>query len=447
MSKKELNEQIEMDARNEFLMEQIKERPINRRKLVRRTITTAAMAVIFGLIACFTFLILEPVISHVLYRKEEEQPPAVVFPEDREEMSPEDMLVEDPQSAQERGEENKLEEAQIQQILSEVTLNKDNYTQIYGALSSYTKELNQFMVTITGVTSNVDWFNDVQTSSNQASGVIIYNNGKEVLMLTEYTPLQKAESITVTFFNQLKTEARLKAQDAATNLAVISVDLEKLPGEFIEKDLKIAPLGSSNIVAIVGSPAVAVGRPMGISGSIGYGMVSAISGQQTEADVYYRLLQTDIAGSQHAGGILFNLQGQVIGIITNSKTSSDMKNVITAYGISELKRRIEKMSNEEVFSYFGINGVDVTKEAHDELGVPYGAFVKDAAMDSPAMLAGIRQGDVVTGMGERTIESFRDYVAALLQCKPGETTDITVMRKAQNGYRELTFSVAPGTAK
>lgn len=447
MSKKELDEQIELGARNEFLMEQIKERPINRRKLIRRTITTAAMAVVFGLIACFTFLILEPVISHVLYRKEEEQPPAVVFPEDREEMAPEDMLVEDPQSAQERGEENKLEEAQIQQILSEVTLNKDSYTQIYGALSAYAKELNQFMVTITGVTSNVDWFNDVQKSSHQTSGVIIYNNGKEVLALTEYTPLQKAESITLSFANQMKTEARLKAQDAATNLAVISVDIENLPKDFIENELKIAPLGSSNLISIVGSPVVAVGSPMGISGSLGYGMVSAVSGQQTETDVYYKLLQTDIAGSQNAGGILFNLQGQVIGIITGSKAGSDMKNMITAYGISELKRRIEKMSNEEAFSCLGINGVDVTREARDELGVPYGAFVKEVAMDSPAMLAGIRQGDVVIGMGEKDIASFRDYVAALLQCQPGEAVKITLMRKAQNGYRELAFLVAPEAAK
>ena len=74
----------EQNNQNDFMIERIKERPINRKKLLRRTILTAAMAVIFGLIACFTFLVLEPVISNWLYP--EEEPQIVVLPEDLEEM-------------------------------------------------------------------------------------------------------------------------------------------------------------------------------------------------------------------------------------------------------------------------------------------------------------------------------------------------------------------------
>ncbi|MCM1219164.1 MAG: hypothetical protein NC548_32180, partial [Lachnospiraceae bacterium] len=82
----------EQSNQNDFLVEKIKQRPINRRKLIRRTILTASMAVIFGLIACFTFLVLEPVLNNWLYP--EEEPDIVVFPEDQEEMLPEEMLAE-----------------------------------------------------------------------------------------------------------------------------------------------------------------------------------------------------------------------------------------------------------------------------------------------------------------------------------------------------------------
>ena len=75
---------------NEFLIEKIKDRPINRRKLMRRTLITAGLAVMFGMIACFTILILEPIISGWLYPKEE--PQVVLFPEDPVEKSPEEML-------------------------------------------------------------------------------------------------------------------------------------------------------------------------------------------------------------------------------------------------------------------------------------------------------------------------------------------------------------------
>ena len=85
MSEKDQNNQ------SDFLIEKIKQRPINRRKLIRRTIITAAMAVIFGLIACFTFLVLEPIFSKWL--NPEEEPQVIVLPEDQEEMLPEEMLA------------------------------------------------------------------------------------------------------------------------------------------------------------------------------------------------------------------------------------------------------------------------------------------------------------------------------------------------------------------
>ncbi len=441
----------EQNQQNEFMIEKFKERPVNKRKLLRRTLITAAMAVIFGLIACFTFLILEPVISRWLYP--EEDPQIIVFPEDQEEMSPEEMLSDNMQQENQQGqisddtESLSLEREEVQEILSELVLNKDHYKQMYNALAAYVKERNHSMVTITGVTSNIDWFNNVQESSNQTSGVIIANNGREILVLADYTPLRKAESLTMTFSNNFQAEAQLKAQDAATNLAVFSVNLNDLSSEFLENELQIAELGSSNISSVVGTPVIALGSPMGSSGSLGYGMICAMSGQQTEVDVNYKLLQTDIVGSQNAGGVLFNLQGQVVGIIINGKTNSDMKNMITAYGITELKKRIEKMSNGEEFAYLGIGGIDVTQEANKEWEVPYGAYIKEVEMDSPAMLAGIRQGDVLVKIEDEEIKSFGEYVSSLLQYKANDTVELTIMRQAQNDYKEITFTVVLGEAK
>lgn len=71
----------EKNPQSDFMMEKIKERPVNKKKLLRRTVTTVAMAVIFGMIACVTFLTLEPVISNLLYP--EEKPDAVIFRRNR----------------------------------------------------------------------------------------------------------------------------------------------------------------------------------------------------------------------------------------------------------------------------------------------------------------------------------------------------------------------------
>ncbi len=444
----------EQNQQNDFMIERIKERPVNRRKLIRRTLITASMAVIFGLIACVTFLVLEPVINNWL--NPEEEPAPIVFPEDQEEMSPEEMLADNipPEEPPEEPPEVTLEEEQIQEILAGVELNKENYRQIYSALSEYVNELNHSMVTVTGVSSNVDWFNNVEKSMQQSSGVIIADNGRELLILADYTPLRKAESLTLTFsfldasVNALQgyqVPAVLKSLDTVTNFAVISVNLADVPAEVLEEGgMTIASLGSSNARNIVGMPIVALGSPMGTSGSVGYGMITAVTSQYQYADTNYKFLQTNIFGSQSAGGVFFDLQGQIVGVITSHKTGNDLRNVVCGYGITELKKRIEKMSNGIPVAYMGISGMDVTAEAHEELGVPYGAFVRDIDMDSPAMQAGIQKGDVLTVMGEYDIRSYSEYINALMATDAGSTVELTVMRAAQGEYREMMFQVVLG---
>ncbi len=93
----------------EFLQEKIKERPVNKKKLLKRTIITASMAVLFGLLACLSFLLLEPVLNNWLYP--EEEPERVIFPQEQNEMLPEDMLTEGTTAGQEETEESETEES------------------------------------------------------------------------------------------------------------------------------------------------------------------------------------------------------------------------------------------------------------------------------------------------------------------------------------------------
>lgn len=433
---------------NSFLIEKIKGRPINRKKLLRRTIITASMAVIFGLIACFTFLLLEPVLSNWLYP--EEEPQIVVFPEDQEEMSPQDMLAENlptespaptPTPTPAPPEDVTLDEEQINEILAGVILDKENYREIYIALSDYVSQMSKYMVTVTSVTSNIDWFSTVQESRNQASGIIVANNGKELLVLADASAVRLAGKLLVTFSNEVQAEAELKQQDKYTNLAILAVSLEELPEEMLSEGIPLAVLGRSNARNLVGTPVIAMGSPLGVSNSIGYGIIAASGTQIYAPDRNYKLMLTDIAGSQSAGGVLFNLQGEVLGIITTGKAGSDMRNLISAYGITELKKVIEKMSNGIPIPYLGISGLDVTKEANEKEGVPYGAFVKEVSMDSPAMLSGIQRGDVIIEMGEIKITSFADYTSVLMQQEPGKTVELTVLRQSQNEYKEMKFSI------
>ncbi len=431
------------NQQSDFMIEKIKERPINKKKLLRRTVTTAAMAVIFGLIACLTFLILEPVFSNWL--SPEEKPQTVVFPEESEEMNPEDMLVEEePPSLQEAVESVILDREQIQKILENIKLDEKHYIQLYNAMAVYTASLSRSMVTVTGVTSDVDWLNDTYESEVQTYGVVVESNGREYLLLTDRDTIKQAENILVTFSDGTQAEAVIKQADRQTGLAIISVEIADVLEETRGKVEK-ATLGSSNMRNPVGIPVVALGCPMGVVGSAGYGMITASGSVLNKVDANYKLLTTDIYGSPESEGVLFNMQGQIVGIITSDRISPDMKNAVTAIGISELRKLIENMSNGKEPAYMGISGMDVTPEANQEMGVPFGAYVREVDMNSPAMLGGIQRGDVIVEIDDSSIENFNNYAATLLRLEAGATITVTVQRLSQNSYREMEMEITLGT--
>lgn len=436
-----------------FMIEKIKQRPINKRRLIRRTLITASMAVIFGLIACFTFLILEPVISNWLYP--EEEPEAIIFPEEPEEMLPEEMLEEyiqpspspspspvpEEQTEPERAE---LDEQQIQEILNRVTLDMGDYRQLYSVLSDYVRQLDQYMVVVTGTKSDTDWFANVYESKNETSGIVIGNNGKELLILTDYNSVKRADHLTVTFSDGVQADALMMQCYQDGNLAVLCVSLNVLSQDMQAEDMHIAPLGSSMQRNLVGSPVIAMGNPMGSSGSVGYGIITAAGGQVPLADRNFQLLTTDIYGSQSAGGVLFNTSGQVVGFIISGKTGTDMRNIISAYGVSDLKQIISRLTKGDRIPYLGIIGGDVPKEANEQSGVPFGAYVREVEMDSPAMLVGIQSGDVIIGADGQSVAKMSDYSSYLLKLNPEDTVTLQIMRQSQGEYKEITFEITVG---
>lgn len=446
VEKEPVKEQAEYtpSVQAEFMREKIKQKPVNKKKLLRRTVITAVMAVVFGLVACFTFLVLEPVISNRLYP--EEEPKEVAFPEETpiEEMKPEDMLVTEEDAEPPLPEPVDLEmvDEQIQEVLSQVDreFTLEDYQSLYEELRKLTEEAGRAVVTVAGVTSDVDWFNNIYENVASASGVIVANNEKALLILVSAGSLNGADSIEVTFCDETQVEAELVQKDENTGLAILSVPLSSVGGETMDK-IKIAELGSSNTANLLGMPVMALGSPLGTSGSISYGMVTSTGTVIDLPDSAYKRITTDIYGSRNGTGILINLKGMVIGMIDNVNTGNDMSNLLTAYGITELKGTIEQMSNDKDRAYLGVHGADVPKEAtmDTQIGTPAGAYIREIEIDSPAMAAGIQSGDVVTRVGTTVITTYNELLGILQSSKPEDVLTVTLTRQGHEMSVDVTL--------
>lgn len=431
--------EIRPDQEFDFMKEKIKERPINKKKLIRRTIITASMAVVFGLVACLTFLVLEPLFSNWLYP--EEEPQQIVFPAEDEEMLPEDMLIEETATDEETEEEE-------QESLTEVEweLEVEDYQLLYDKLYALYEEKSKSIVTVTGVKADIDWFNNPYETEGQTSGLIVADNGKEYWILVDNKPIDKTEAIRVTFTGNVQVTAQLKGTDAITGLAIIGVALKDVPTEARE-NIVVASLGSSGGNKMLGRPVLALGSPAGTGRSIAYGMITSSGNVIHLPDSSYKLLTTDMYGSPNASGALLNLHGQVIGIINQSHVDESMPNQLCAIGITEIKDTIERISAGRSQAYLGIYGTNVTEEAREELNIPMGAYVTEIEIGSPAMQAGIQSGDIITRIGETEVVSYQDYVNQLGKANPEESMSIMIMRQGQQEYREMEITVTPRRAE
>lgn len=432
-----LDDKNEKLADTGFIIEKIKQRPINRKKLLRRTAITFFLAIVFGIVACFTFLLLQPVFSDRLYP--EAQPDPVSLPEEnvQNELTPEEMYAAD--SAIAASEALSLEATQKDQIdeaIASYSFDASDYNKMMSSLKSVASDVGKGVVTVTAVSNDTNWFSESFESKGQASGVIIANNGTSFFIAVPSSAIRDAEQIRVTFFDGAVATAQLSLIDDITGLCVISVRRAALSETTRDKVLT-SQLGSSNSGNLTGLPVIAVGSPIGIQGSISYGIITSEKTPLGLEDSYYKLITTDIYGSSMGTGVLANLSGQVIGLIDMSYNTKDLPNHICAIGITELKSLFEDLSNGRNRAYLGVHGTTIPNDIRTQMEIPQGAYITHTEMDSPAMQAGIQSGDIITAIGDYEVISFEQFISRLEQCSPDDIITITVMRQSPTGYVEL----------
>lgn len=430
-----------------FINETVKERPLNKRKLFRKTALSVFTAVIFGGVACLTFLLLEPVISNLISPEEIVK---VEFPEDHEEIAPEEMLTEENIAY-----ENQLEEQQIsQQINQQVNqqlqegvadgqLALKTYQVIYDQLYQISTEASYSMVLVEGMSQETDWFQNQVENVNETSGVIVAKNEAQVYIVADLNSLPDANSYTVTFYDGTVRKASIQGSDPNTGMAVFTVPASSFEREHWDK-LRVMELGNSNAMNVVGRPVVAVGSPLGQSGSICYGIVTSNQQFVTYADHHYRILTTDMTGSsKNASGVLINTSGELLGFITKEAAANATASLITGFGVSDVKNLVEELSNEDKRLYLGIHSAAVTEEIHTELGIPYGMYVTEVDSGSPAMTCGITNGDVIVEIGSTMTNSRSDYETALQSLREDMTVVVKIKRFNGEAYIDIEGEIRP----
>ena len=427
-----------------FINEKIKEKPLNKRRMLIQAAFAVVMAVVFGLVASIVFTYAQPKIEEMMYPKED---PVVSIPKDEpteetETAETENSETEDKESSETEEQDEGTETAEPQTETPVVEYQPptiEDYQALQNAMYAIGREANKFIVTVTGVKSDTDWFNNPYERKGQASGIIIANNGQELLILTEKKVLSDAQEIFVTFINDTSVQANIKKYDGNTGITVLSVPLKEIEENTMDA-ISIATLGNSLSVT-QGNLVLAVGSPLGTNYSILTGNITSTTNMISTTDANYKVFTTDIISSMDGSGALINLKGEVIGLVMQDYSNAGDENTLTAVSISELKTLIEMLSNNQDIPYLGLGVKTVTAAIANEYEIPKGVYIKDVAMDSPAMAAGLQSGDVLTEIDGVTVYTTESYENQLLSIKPGKVIKVLIQRQGSEGYTEIECEV------
>ncbi len=276
------------------------------------------------------------------------------------------------------------------------------------------------------------------------SGVVIRSDG--YILTNNHVVASAADGgqITVTFDNaEQQLPAQIVGLDPVTDLAVIQVKADQ--------QLPAATLGRSSAL-VVGDPVIAIGSPLGLSGTVTTGIVSALNrtvntpGEDGTSNPLFNAIQTDAAiNPGNSGGALVNARGEVIGINSaiatlggggsfGSEQSGGSIGVGFAIPVDEARSVAEEIirTGRATHPSIGISATTVSSDADRK-----GALVRELTPAGPAGAAGLQPGDLIVLLDDTEVTSVDELILATREHKIGDSVTVTYERNGQTGKAEL----------
>ena len=400
-----------------FLQETIKPKPISREQFAKQLARFALYGIVLGAFACLGFFALRPWLEDQF----KADPKTVTIPEDEETQDGTDVSQEENVPA----------------------ANADSYEDMMESMNERAAEARKGIAAIEPVQADEDWEKEMTGIDTGAAGVITADNGQELLILADDSVCEAASEWTATFQDGKEYRASLKKRDKNSGLAMFSVSRGDIK-DSTWSEIKVSALGNSNLVK-QGDTVMALGNLFGYADGMGYGTVNSTDYKTTFFDGECDILATNIPAEAQGTGVLFNMEGQVVGLIPESVWNDSETSMVNAYAISDLKAIIELLANGESVPYIGVYGTTVTSELKEEQGMPGGVYVVDVDPDSPAMAAGIQSGDIIYAVGNKNVVNIGSYQSAVLKMKTGQQVVFEGRRIGAEGYVDVDFTVTIGS--
>ena len=290
-----------------------------------------------------------------------------------------------------------------------------------------------------------------QGEGGTGSGEVIKSDGYILTNNHVIAVAADGGSVDVQFADGQTAPATITGRDPMTDLAVIKVDTSA--------KLKVIALGESSSVK-VGQPTVVIGSPLGLSGTVTSGIVSALDrtiqvpGENDSTALLVSAIQTDASiNPGNSGGAMVNCSDQLIGVPTAGATvptsSGESSGGSIGLGFA-IPVDLAKTISDEIIStgsvthaFFGLETLPIPPVAAEQAGLPEGLFVRAVTPGGPAAQAGLRAEDVITSINGEPATSNIQLQELTLTKKPGDTVPLEYSRDGHATKTTVTLGARP----
>ena len=283
--------------------------------------------------------------------------------------------------------------------------------------------------------------------SGTGSGEVIRSDGYILTNNHVISIAAHGGSVEVLFSDGQTEPATITGRDVQTDLAVLHVQPSRT--------LKVIALGSSASVK-VGQPVVALGAPLGLSGTVTSGIISALDrtvevpAENDKSALLVSAMQTDAAiNPGNSGGALVNCAGQLIGVPTAGATVPGSAGGSIGLGFAIPVDLATTIADELIatgrvtHAFFGLSTVPIPPAAAAQAGVPEGLYVQAVTPGGPAAMAGLRAEDVITTIDGQPATSNLQLQELTLTKKPGDTVSLGYTRAGHSATATVTLGAQP----
>jgi serine protease DegQ len=263
-----------------------------------------------------------------------------------------------------------------------------------------------------------------QAQVGLGSGVIVSPEG---YLLTNHHVVADATDIEVQLADGRQTRASVVGSDSETDIAVLKIDLDKLPA---------ITLGDVRALR-VGDAVLAIGNPFNVGQTVTAGIVSALDRTQTGSSPFQNFIQTDAAiNPGNSGGALVDAQGHLVGINTAIfSRSGGSLGIGFAVPVDTAREVMDALLRGGTVrrGWMGVEPRDLTPELAESLNLPVkaGVLITGVLQDGPAARGGMRPGDVVVNIAGKAVQNTGALFAAVASQAPDSNVTIGVQRGAQ----------------